>query len=1449
MAVLLFVLTSFSFIQNLRSVRAESVPVAITSPSADQQLTQGAVQITGTAPALKNIIVYDGASKIGGTTSNAGGTWAVSWNNQQAGHHTLRALMVTGSTYKAAMIGRDSVQASDANTGQVTQNYPAGFSHTIGMAYDTSLDKILVINEYSGTVTVLDGTTQNVQTTVTFSTEFGAASQVTGYTFDQTHHRLYILREKALSIIDTQSNTLVANINYASARIVQEQTYFQEIRYDQEGRYVYFYNRLQTYPENSTNSRFSVQVQRIDLQSNSMDTWWNSNYGLIDGMLDILPGSNQKVYIVKTDSVSVYNNQDNSLSQINFDFSQCSNYPGGQTFHAEAAAMSMDFKKLYFVCAKEDESPPMIAYNTETETTIGSFDLYQGFNTGNGIGGGQLTQHYYVQLAFYSDRLEVYDTDTDTALPEITGLNAINGDTYASERPMAVVSGNDSLYILTRNQNTSDSSLYKVDPSTGGIVAQHTYAPQDNPLSFYGDGSTMAKSSGNNDNVLATTVINQLYELNPVAGTSKVTGYGMNSAASIYHSKTNNRVFSTPTSLDGDSSFVAVGNTLTGEYESSILLPNFLPFYSHMDETGSTLYFFGIAFVPGNPGQYVTRVYAIDTLTLSISHVYTSMGIQPNNGQEQYDLFTASLTGHGNELILATCGKIYKLNLTNDQTQTASTSHTSCLANTGLPITSALNSAGTRLAVVSDWGTVDIYDTSTLSLVRTIERESTPISDGFRDIRFNSADDIIVSSAGITPRLFKYKLSDGSLSTTIPLENHCSDANNMRFISFADTSSSDYLQASLTCINPSTFGGGSLGDAETSTSVVDTNLGIEVTNRQTESSPGAAYLAIRSYGVEATDINVSTDTRSVLTLGESLVITSPSNNAHLDKGTHTITGSATPNATINITVDSTTIGTTQSNEFGAWEYEYNFATAGTRQIQATQYNGSLVSDTHTIQINEPTPNPPPIVYPPPPVTPGVTIPPKPIVPATLRQPVPPAKTLTKKVPLQKSERKLTQQAAVTKSVFGVKRFTKMIPRPLLDGIPYALMLVLITQAGYYLFQSQKQLQMENRLKEIYEKQDVLNGERRNFLEVTSHYLRTPLTYIKAGTEMLVKEQPGNQKSHELNESVAHLSLFIESLVEESNNTSELDKIKEPPKIKSALLSKYFLIPLVGLVTTIGLFYLIFGVIGGIHYSTATYITQGLIAFLLVQLFYGAYKNSQRIKIEKAHTEDLIKAEEAFDHTRSRLIADAGEQLDTRTGQIATILSGLGDSNASNQRIIAQGIERLRDLSKSFLLVSQLEASNLSNTTTSIHARDFIAKIVKSFEEDLKAKNLRIEIVGLEGDPTFSSDQSLAELALRSLIQNAIQVSTENSIITVKCSYNAKHLAFHVIDQGEGIPKEKIDQLFEPFIKVGPVTTFNHEGIGLSLYLDRLIMHGLGGDIDIASQLKQGTTATLSFNTL
>jgi signal transduction histidine kinase len=67
----------------------------------------------------------------------------------------------------------------------------------------------------------------------------------------------------------------------------------------------------------------------------------------------------------------------------------------------------------------------------------------------------------------------------------------------------------------------------------------------------------------------------------------------------------------------------------------------------------------------------------------------------------------------------------------------------------------------------------------------------------------------------------------------------------------------------------------------------------------------------------------------------------------------------------------------------------------------------------------------------------------------------------------------------------------------------------------------------------------------------------------------------------------------------------------------------------------------------------------------------------------------------------------------------------------------------------------------------------------------------------------------------------------------------------VVDTGAGIPAEKLEAIFEPFVQLGRRLTSIVEGTGLGLAISRDLARGMGGDLTAESTLGEGSRFTLT----
>ena len=71
------------------------------------------------------------------------------------------------------------------------------------------------------------------------------------------------------------------------------------------------------------------------------------------------------------------------------------------------------------------------------------------------------------------------------------------------------------------------------------------------------------------------------------------------------------------------------------------------------------------------------------------------------------------------------------------------------------------------------------------------------------------------------------------------------------------------------------------------------------------------------------------------------------------------------------------------------------------------------------------------------------------------------------------------------------------------------------------------------------------------------------------------------------------------------------------------------------------------------------------------------------------------------------------------------------------------------------------------------------------------------------------------------------------------------VAISVSDSGIGVPEDKLEKIFDPFVQVDSKLTRTAEGTGLGLAISRDLARGMGGDLVAESTLGKGSTFTLT----
>jgi len=228
-------------------------------------------------------------------------------------------------------------------------------------------------------------------------------------------------------------------------------------------------------------------------------------------------------------------------------------------------------------------------------------------------------------------------------------------------------------------------------------------------------------------------------------------------------------------------------------------------------------------------------------------------------------------------------------------------------------------------------------------------------------------------------------------------------------------------------------------------------------------------------------------------------------------------------------------------------------------------------------------------------------------------------------------------------------------------------------------------------------------------------------------------------------------------------------------------------------------------------------------------------------VVRKHFEELLVHQRALEKQRNELVRGALDNLTNPLAELKTKLAPLAGQPMAKAAL--SGTASFEAVLGKFIILSSLEAGAMETIKQPISLAQMTAQISEHYRPLLAQKGLKIR-TELKAE-RLNQDRLLLQFVLDSLINNAVQYSPNGRNIDIISRQKRGQILIFIRDQGGGIPPEKLANLFQPFSRVEDLQQhFEHQGLGLSLYLDRLIMRYLGGAIQAESRPGQGTVMKL-----
>ena len=218
--------------------------------------------------------------------------------------------------------------------------------------------------------------------------------------------------------------------------------------------------------------------------------------------------------------------------------------------------------------------------------------------------------------------------------------------------------------------------------------------------------------------------------------------------------------------------------------------------------------------------------------------------------------------------------------------------------------------------------------------------------------------------------------------------------------------------------------------------------------------------------------------------------------------------------------------------------------------------------------------------------------------------------------------------------------------------------------------------------------------------------------------------------------------------------------------------------------------------------------------------------------------------------RKDFVANASHELRTPTTMIRGFAETLVEDSSlpKAQRIaflekIAKNSIRLQALVDDLLSLSELEGSEAPVNPTNNKLSDVIRSIHLYLDEKPYVNTDKLRLSLAEEKESFPFDAIKLSLAIGNLVDNAFKYAGDFTeiLVSTEISNDGNFISCTVSDDGNGIPTEDLDRIFERFYVVDKGRSREKGGTGLGLSIVKHIAEAHDGQVEARSKLGQGST--------
>jgi signal transduction histidine kinase/ligand-binding sensor domain-containing protein/DNA-binding response OmpR family regulator len=248
------------------------------------------------------------------------------------------------------------------------------------------------------------------------------------------------------------------------------------------------------------------------------------------------------------------------------------------------------------------------------------------------------------------------------------------------------------------------------------------------------------------------------------------------------------------------------------------------------------------------------------------------------------------------------------------------------------------------------------------------------------------------------------------------------------------------------------------------------------------------------------------------------------------------------------------------------------------------------------------------------------------------------------------------------------------------------------------------------------------------------------------------------------------------------------------------------------------------------------------------LYYAWRMQLKRVRVKHEFEMSKFEAQKLHevDEMKSRFFANISHEFRTPLtlilGPVKQMIERTKETKTRDDlNLVQRNANRLLGLVNQLLDISKIESGNMKLQTAPINVIPYLKALVLSFTSYAERKRISLNFVSDVNEIIVYVDKDKFEKIINNILSNAFKFTPDDGAIKIIVNLNNNNLRIAVSDTGVGIPKEKLQKIFDRFYQVDGSHTREQEGTGIGLSLTKELVELHKGNIEVESEEGKGSS--------